>query len=159
MKWSENRIRKAVIIAELVSKHYEVGNQSKSISNIFTTIVKPIHPMSERTFWRYIGYAQQNLGFDFASDGLYLETTFENIRPETKAKIMDIANIVIKVGSKGKTRKFVFELCKNQIDISYIVFNKYLNIAEIYLKYNFDFKETIRTKEKRNSRKLAFKNW
>lgn len=158
MGWSKNTIKKAVIIAELVSKHYEAGNQSKSISNVFTTIIKPIYPISERTFWRYIGYAQQNLGFDFTSDGLYLESIFEKMLPETKAKVRNIANMVVKTGSKNRTRKEMFELCEKELDINYNMFSLYLNIAEIYLSYKFSFEEYTRIKENRNSRKLAFEN-
>lgn len=41
-------------IMEIVKKHYEPGNQSKSLEQVWRHYVYPIYPMGVRTFRRHI---------------------------------------------------------------------------------------------------------
>jgi len=149
-----NQLKRVKVVADIVSEHYEPGNLSKSLSQIYKNVVNPVYPMGERTFWQYMIIAQTELGYCFENENNNLDFVFERLQPKTIETIKDLANSLNRVNTKGKTRKEVFE--QNDFGVSYHVFVKNLRIAEIYLGYKFDFKDTERTKQKRELRKVRF---
>lgn len=42
-------------VRRIVEENYEPGNQSKCKLSAYRRNVMPVYPMSERTFWRYMG--------------------------------------------------------------------------------------------------------
>lgn len=50
-----NAAKRAMIIQNIVAERFEPGNQSKSRSQVFRQYVSKYYPMSERTFWFYMG--------------------------------------------------------------------------------------------------------
>lgn len=50
-----NTLKRAMIVQKIVAEHYEPGNQSKSKAQAYRKHISKLYPMSERTFWRYIG--------------------------------------------------------------------------------------------------------
>lgn len=52
---NENTRKKAVLVQELVRKHYEAGRQDKCLRWVYRNYVAKQIPMCERTFWRYVG--------------------------------------------------------------------------------------------------------
>ena len=60
-KMNANVIDRALLISRMVEQYYEPGNQSRCRLWIFRNYIKPVYPMSERTFWRYMGIAKEKL--------------------------------------------------------------------------------------------------
>jgi len=50
----ENLLKRIENVKRIVEENYEPGNQKKCKLQVYRFNVKPIYPMSERTFWRYI---------------------------------------------------------------------------------------------------------
>lgn len=50
-----NKLRLYQLVQEMVDKHYEPGNQSKSKAQAYRQHIIKVYPMSERTFWRIMG--------------------------------------------------------------------------------------------------------
>ena len=155
-----NKLKRVKAVADIVLNHYEAGNQSKSIAQIYKQYVLPIYPMGERTFWRYMGIAQNELGYEFENNYIEQDCKFTKLLPETKELIKTIADIVLKINTKGKTRKEIFvqnqDFILSQVSVSYHSFSKYLKIAEVYMGYKFDFKEHTRVKERRIAQKTNY---
>lgn len=51
---TENTRKKAMLVQQLVEKHYEPGRQDRCLRWVYRHYVNPVYPMSERTFWRYV---------------------------------------------------------------------------------------------------------
>lgn len=51
----ENLLKRVENVQRIVEENYEPGNQSKCKLQAFRKHVLDIYPMSERTFWRYMG--------------------------------------------------------------------------------------------------------
>ena len=47
--------KKAKMVQQLVEAHYEEGRQDRCKRWIYRNYVQKLMPMSERTFWRYMG--------------------------------------------------------------------------------------------------------
>ena len=79
--------------------------------------------MSERTFWRYIKFAVDKLGYKFnIKDGYYLDETFSKMKPATIEKVKDVANEVLKLQAKEKTKSGVYqELIERTGNLSAII--------------------------------------
>ena len=56
-----NTINKAILVHALVEQYYEPGNQSRCRLWVFRNYIKPVYPMCERIFWRYMGIAKKKL--------------------------------------------------------------------------------------------------
>lgn len=98
--------------------------------------------MSERTFWRYMAYATEKFGYEFGDrNNTYLDDVFSKMKPETIGKIKDLADNVLKVKPKGKTRSDIYQevIDRTGLRLNTSNFNKYLRIAETYLGYQFNF--------------------
>lgn len=54
MEQLRNHELKALLVREIVEKHYEPGRQDRCRRWVFRNHVVKIYPMSERTFWRYL---------------------------------------------------------------------------------------------------------
>jgi len=54
-----NTINKAMLVHALVEQYYEPGNQSRCRLWVFMNYIKPVYPMSERTFWWYMKIAKE----------------------------------------------------------------------------------------------------
>lgn len=90
---TENRLKKARIIAEIVKKHYEPRRQNRSLYWVWRNIVCEQYPMSEMTFRRYIKIAKKELGYKFnrhRKENEYLFEIYESMRPESKRLIREI---------------------------------------------------------------------
>lgn len=51
----ENLLKRIENVQRIVEENYEPGNQSKCKLQAFRNHVLDVYPMSERTFWRYMG--------------------------------------------------------------------------------------------------------
>jgi hypothetical protein len=51
----KNTIEKQRLVRELVAQHYEPGRQDRCKRWVYRNVVKRTYPMSERTFYRYMG--------------------------------------------------------------------------------------------------------
>ena len=138
-----NKINKVKIVADIVKQHYEPGRQDRCLKWCYENVVNKLYPMSVRTFWRYMDIAVSELGYEFKEkeDKFYLDDIFSRMKPETLEKVQDLANDVLKMQPKGKKQIEVYnelrertglELCRSN-------FSMYMNIAETYLGYNFNF--------------------
>lgn len=152
----EYQYKRVKVVANLVAEHYEAGNQSKSLLQIYKNVVMPVYPMGERTFWRYMTLAQEELGYTFSNDNFYLDETFESMRPETIRDIKNLANYTLRIGVKNKTKKEIYDQNSGFFGITYNVYLKYINIAEIYLGYKFNFKAHNRVKERKQVQKANY---
>jgi hypothetical protein len=52
---NKNTMEKRRLVRELVARHYEPGRQDRCKRWVYRNVVLRIYPMSERTFYRYIG--------------------------------------------------------------------------------------------------------
>lgn len=52
---SPNTLAKALKVRAIVEEHYEPGRQDRNRRWVFRNHVLKTYPMSERTFWRYMG--------------------------------------------------------------------------------------------------------
>ncbi|WP_221412155.1 hypothetical protein, partial [Dysgonomonas sp. ZJ279] len=50
-----NVLKRVALIQDIVRERHEVGNQSKSKRQVWRYYVNSIYPMSERSFYRYMG--------------------------------------------------------------------------------------------------------
>jgi hypothetical protein len=60
-KYSEAKIRKALLIADIVKKHYEHGNAAKNLTQVWRKHVNKEVPCSERSFKDLIRLARVEL--------------------------------------------------------------------------------------------------
>jgi hypothetical protein len=51
----ENLLKRIRKVQRIVEENYEPGNQSKCRLQVYRKNVTAVYPMSERTFWRYMG--------------------------------------------------------------------------------------------------------
>lgn len=51
---NKNVLARIAIVQEIMSKHYEPGNQSKSQVQVLRNVLMKKYPMSERTMRRYM---------------------------------------------------------------------------------------------------------
>jgi len=138
-----NTINKIKIVADLVKQYYQPERQDRCLKWCYTNVVNKLYPMSERTFWRYMDIAVNELGYEFRDkkDDFYLDDIFSKMRPETIERVKDVANDASKIYKEGKNQRDVYnELCDRfGLQLSNSQFIKYLRIAETYLGYNFNF--------------------
>lgn len=57
MSISENTIKKALMVKEIVDQYYEPERLDRSMVNIYRKHVIKVYPISERTFWRLLKIA------------------------------------------------------------------------------------------------------
>lgn len=138
-----NTINKVRIVADIVKQHYEPGRQDRSLIWCYTNVVNKLYPMGKRTFWRYMGIAVSELGYEFKEkeDKFYLDDIFSKMKPETLEKVQDLANDVLKMQPKGKKQIEVYNELRERtgLQLNRSNFSMYMNIAETYLGYNFNF--------------------
>jgi hypothetical protein len=139
----ENYLNKVKIVADIVQQHYEPQRQDRSLIWCYRNFVNKLYPMSERTFWRYINIAVNKLGYEFKDkeDYFYLDDVISKMRPETLEKVKEVANDVLTVKPNGKTKNKVYNEVTTKIgnNLNKGNFYKYVQIAETYLGYNFNF--------------------
>lgn len=58
---STNTIKRAKLVQELVQLHYEPGRHDRCFLWVYRNYVVHKYPMSERTFWRYMGIDTTNI--------------------------------------------------------------------------------------------------
>lgn len=51
----DNTRERAKKVRDIVAKHYEAGRQDRCKRWVYLHIVRKIYPISERTFYRYLG--------------------------------------------------------------------------------------------------------
>lgn len=68
----KSTIERARIIRDLVEQYYEEGRQDRCKLWVYRNVARRYYPMSERTFWRYMGIAGK-AGEDKKGDGNQLE--------------------------------------------------------------------------------------
>ncbi len=51
----ENLLKRIELVQRIVEENYEEGRQDKCKLQAYRNNVMPVYPMSERTFWRYMG--------------------------------------------------------------------------------------------------------
>lgn len=138
-----NTINKVRIVADIVKQYYEPGRQDRSLKWCYTHVVNKLYPMGIRTFWRYMDIAVNKLGYEFREkeDRFYLDDIFSRMKPETLEKVQDLANDVLRMQPKGRKQIEVYnELCERTgLQLCRSNFSMYMNIAEMYLGYNFNF--------------------
>ncbi|MFT4073026.1 MAG: hypothetical protein QM654_14015 [Dysgonamonadaceae bacterium] len=140
----ENTLRKARIVADIVVEHYEAGRQDRCLEWCYRNVVNAKHPMSLRTFKRYIEIAVKEFGYCFGErDGCkdYLFDMYTKMQPETKKKVRDLSQEVLRVKTKGDTKKTVYNMLVNEtgLELTFSYFNRYLLIAENCMNYKFNF--------------------
>jgi hypothetical protein len=50
---TQNTVKKAKLIQELVARNYEPGRQDRCLSWVYRNVIVKQYPMSQRTFFRY----------------------------------------------------------------------------------------------------------
>ncbi|NMA73135.1 MAG: hypothetical protein GX963_03040 [Bacteroidales bacterium] len=140
---NENTLNKIKIVADIVKQHYEPGRQDRCLKWCYSNIVKKLYPMSERTFWRYMAIAVNRFGYEFKEKGetFYLDKIFYKMQPQTIEKIKDVAESILDIKPKGKTKNKVYNELQERtgMQINKSSFSKYILVAETYLGYNFNF--------------------
>lgn len=51
----KNMIRRAKLVQKMTDEHYEPGRHDRCKKWVFVHVVSKVYPMSERTFYRYLG--------------------------------------------------------------------------------------------------------
>lgn len=153
-----NQYRRARAVADMVSEHYEVGNQSKSLIQIYRNVVVKTFPIGERTFWRYMSIAQEELGYNFANTKSHLDIVVEGMRPQTEEAIKELANKLLRVPTANRSKREVLRENRTLFNVNYPTFIRYVNIAEMHFGYNFKFKETERLKRRKRIQRARYLN-
>jgi hypothetical protein len=52
-----NTIKKAFLAKQMLTEHYEAGNQAKMMAGVLRTKINKVYPMSYRTLQRYVKIA------------------------------------------------------------------------------------------------------
>ena len=63
MRKTENYIRRARLVKQIVDSHYEPGSHRGCLRYIWRVHVNPIYPMSESTFYHMISVVQRIDGY------------------------------------------------------------------------------------------------
>lgn len=66
--YSETKIRRALLFADIVSKHFEHGNAQKNLTEVWKKHVNPVNPCSINTYYKLLRIARKELkkiGKDF----------------------------------------------------------------------------------------------
>lgn len=137
-----NTINKVKIVADIVKQNYEPERQDRSLIWCYRNIVNKLYPMSESTFWRYMKIASDQLGYEFDTrEDFYLDDIFSKMKPETLDKVKDVADDVVRMQPKGKTKTSIYNelIERTGLELNKSNFSKYVRIAETYLGYNFKF--------------------
>lgn len=58
MRKTENYIRRARLVKQIVDSHYEPGSHRGCLRYIWRVHVNPVYPMSESTFYHMLSYIQ-----------------------------------------------------------------------------------------------------
>lgn len=140
----ENTLKKARIVADIVVEHYEAGRQDRCLEWVYRNVVNVKHPMSLRTFQRYIKIATNELNYSFTNkdeNKEYLFDMYAKMQPETEQEIEEVSKEVLRVKSNGESKKSVYVALKEQIGLtlSFGRFNQYLLVAEHCMNYKFNF--------------------
>lgn len=59
-KTQKNVVLRAKKVQELTAQHYQPGRQDRCKRWVFYNVVSKVYPMSERTFYRYLGISTDN---------------------------------------------------------------------------------------------------
>lgn len=139
---NQNTINKIKIVADIVKQYYEPERQDRCLLWCYRNVVNKLYPMSERTFWRYISIAVEDFGYKFHNTNKeYLDEAFSKMKPDTIDKVKDLANEVLRMKPKGKTKTYLHQQISEQtgMQLNFSNFIKYLRVAEMYLGYQFNF--------------------
>lgn len=139
-----NTLKKAQIIADVVAKHYEAGRQDRCLEWIYKNIINEQHPMSLRTFRRYMTIAVNELGYSFVEKDEDRDSLFEEyvkMKPESIEVVQELANEVSKIKTENRSKKSVYEELVERLGIQYTypAFCRKLRIAEQCMDYRLNF--------------------
>ena len=63
MRKTENYIRRARLVKQIVDNHYEAGSHRGCLRYIWRVYVNPVYPMSESSFYHMMSFMQHLDGF------------------------------------------------------------------------------------------------
>jgi hypothetical protein len=140
----ENTLKKVQIVADIVAQHYEAGRQDRCLEWVYKNVVNITHPMSLRTFRRYIEIAVNELGYSFIEKDEDRDSLFEEyvkMKPESIEGVQELAKEVSKIKTENRSKKSVYEELVERIGIQYPypAFCRKLRIAEQCMDYRFNF--------------------